>query len=118
MQVLARKPPSVFTCKVKVSKVNVRAYGGEGIEKCILNFDTRWRSAVSLTPGPLCSLGNSFWYHINTGWLGPTVGRDVLQKGTSFNPARIETLRLSRTQARHYWLDAADTQVTKQTMYV
>jgi len=55
---------------------------------------------------------------MNTGWVGPTVGRDDLEKGTSFNPAGIETLRLSRAQARHYWLDTADSQVTRQTMYV
>lgn len=111
----------MYRCKVKVSQVSVRAYGGEGIAKCILNFDTRWRSAVSLTLGPLCPLGKSPWHHIDIGWVGPTVGRDVLENRTSFNPDRTETLALSRAQAKHYWLDTADTadsQLTRQTMYV
>jgi hypothetical protein len=79
--------------------MNVRAYGGEGIEKCILNFDTRRKRAVSVTSGPLCPLRKSPWYHMNTGWVRPTVGRDVLEKGTSCNAARIETLRLSKEES-------------------
>ena len=67
MEVLAREPPSVSTCKVKVAKMNVRAYGGEGIEKCIINFDTRRKRAVSLTSGPLCPLRKSPWYRMKTG---------------------------------------------------
>jgi hypothetical protein len=55
---------------------------------------------------------------VNKGWVGPFADGDVQEKRKSFNPAGIETSRLSNAQTSHYRLDTTDSQITREAMYV
>jgi hypothetical protein len=46
----------------------------------ILDFGTRCRRVVSFTPRPLYSLGKSTQFRWISGWIGPTVELDAVEK--------------------------------------
>jgi hypothetical protein len=65
-----------------------RRRGSGGTALLILNLGTVWRSAVSFTPRPLYSWGNSPGNHRLGGWVGSRAVLDALEKRHVSYPCR------------------------------
>jgi hypothetical protein len=97
---------TVIKCQVngtvKVVPVDdMEVYGGSRvIAPSILNFGDRWKWVVNTAALPLLPPGKNPDAHSTGGWVGPTVGLDVLVVRQSLNRPTYSSSKICRIKHR------------------